>query len=162
MKRQLLAVCLLVLLSQSGVAADKYGGFKDMAKQQAGGYAAEKLNLPTAAPAGAKVYIISPKEGETVSSPVKVVFGLSGAGIAPAGMQSPNTGHHHLLIDAPTVDYTVPMPTTEQIKHFGGGQTETSLALKPGAHKLQLVFADWKHQSFNPTLASETINITVK
>ena len=163
MKRHTLALSLLVLMSSSVVAADKFGGLKDMAKTQAGSYAAEKLNLPTAAPAGAKVYLISPKEGETITGPVKVVFGLSGAGVAPAGAKDyPNTGHHHLLIDNPAVDYTVPLPATEQVKHFGGGQTETTLTLKPGTHTLQLVFADWKHQAFNPSLMSDKITITVK
>jgi hypothetical protein len=93
---------------------------------------------------------------------VKVQFGLSGAGIAPAGTQVEGTGHHHLLIDDPKVDLTQPMPATDNIKHFGKGQTETSLDLKPGKHTLQLVFADWKHQPFNPSIASDKITITVK
>ncbi len=167
MKPTLVTLCLLsATLAGSAVAAektDKYADYKAMAKQQAGNYAAEKLNLPTASPAGAKVYIISPKAGETVTSPVTVVFGLSGMGVAPAGIKDvQNTGHHHLLIDSPTVDYAVPLPMTDQVKHFGAGQTETSLALKPGTHTLQLVLGDWKHQPFNPNVQSEAITITVK
>jgi hypothetical protein len=142
--------------------ADTSPTWKDMAKQQANTKIAEKLNLPTAAPADAKAYIISPANGATVTGPVKVQFGLSGMGIAPAGTQFENTGHHHLLIDAPTVDYTLPLPTSEQVVHFGKGQTETTLTLKPGTHQLQLVFADWKHQAFTPTIQSEVITITVK
>ena len=87
---------------------------------------------------------------------------VPGMGVAPAGTQIANTGHHHLLIDDPTVDFTVPLPTSDQVLHFGGGQTETTIKLKPGKHTLQLVFGDWKHQAFNPTLASEKITITVK
>jgi hypothetical protein len=143
-------------------AADSTQTWKDMAKQQANNKLAEKLNLPTAAPADAKAYIISPADGATVTSPFKVQFGLTGMGIAPAGTQVENTGHHHLLIDAPTVDFTVPLPSNDQVKHFGKGQTETTLDLKPGTHKLQLVFADWKHQAFTPPVQSETITITVK
>lgn len=154
---------LATLLLGVGVAhADFAKDMKNAALQKAGNSAAEKLGLPTAAPAGAKVYIISPKDGDTVSSPVKVLFGLSGAGIAPAGTQVENTGHHHLLIDDPKVDLTVALPATDNIKHFGKGQTETSLDLKPGKHTLQLLFADWKHQPFNPSIASEKITITVK
>ncbi len=88
-----------LLLSASVAHADFASDMKDAAMQKAGNTAAEKLGLPTAAPANAKAYIISPKDGDTVSSPVKVQFGLSGAGIAPAGTQIENTGHYHLLID---------------------------------------------------------------
>ena len=70
--------------------------------------------------------------------------------------------NHHLLIDSPEVDFTKPLPASDQVKHFGGGQTETSLELKPGKHTLQLVFADWKHQPFNPSVQYEKITITVK
>ena len=115
----------------------------------------------TPSPAGAKVYIIEPKNGATVSSPVKVVFGLAAMGVAPAGVQKDNTGHHHLLIDNPAVE-AGPLPDNEQVKHFGGGQTETSLTLKPGKHTLQLVLGDWKHAPHNPPVQSESITITVK
>jgi len=107
------------------------------------------------------VYFIEPKDGATVKGPVKVVFGLSGMGIAPAGINQVNTGHHHLLIDDPAVDLTKPLPATDQVKHFGGGQTETTLDLKPGKHTLQLVLGDWKHQPHNPTLSSPKVTITV-
>ncbi|MGB0956638.1 MAG: DUF4399 domain-containing protein [Panacagrimonas sp.] len=123
---------------------------------------AQTLNLPTAAPEGAKVYIIEPKAGATVSSPVKIVFGLHGMGVAPAGVQNDNTGHHHLLIDDPQVNLSQPLPASEQVVHFGGGQTQTEVELSPGKHKIQLILADWKHQSFNPPLMSQKISITVE
>lgn len=141
---------------------DPYAAIKEAAKAQASNKMAEKFNLPSAAPAGAKVYIISPANDATVTSPVTVVFGLSGMGIAPAGTQIEGTGHHHLLIDDPTVDFALPLPTSEQVVHFGKGQTETTVKLKPGKHTLQLVLGDWKHQAFNPTLSSDKITITVK
>jgi hypothetical protein len=151
-----------LLLSISVAHADLAKDLKDAAIQKANNTAAEKLGIATPAPEGAMVYIISPKDGATVKGPVKVQFGLSGAGIAPAGTQIDGTGHHHLLIDDPQVDLTVPMPATDQIKHFGKGQTETTLTLKPGKHTLQLVLADWKHQPFNPSVSSTKITITVK
>jgi hypothetical protein len=166
MKSYFATLSLLTLLATPVLAAektDKFADYKNMAKQQAGNYAAEKLNLPTASPAGAKAYIISPKNGDTVTGPVTVLFGLSGMGVAPAGIKDvANVGHHHLLIDAPTVDFAAPLPMTDQIKHFGAGQTETQLTLKPGTHKLQLVLGDWKHQPFNPSVQSDVITITVK
>lgn len=111
---------------------------------------------------GAKVYFIEPKNGAEIKGPVKVVFGLSGMGVAPAGVQSENTGHHHVLIDGATADPNAPLPATEQVQHFGKGQTEATLALKPGKHTLQLVLGDYKHQPHNPPVMSEVITITVK
>jgi hypothetical protein len=116
----------------------------------------------TPAPAGARVYFLSPANGAELKGPVKVVFGLTGMGVAPAGTQKENTGHHHLLIDGPTIDTGKPLPTTDQVKHFGNGQTEATIELKPGKHTLQLVLGDWKHQPHNPPIMSETITITVK
>lgn len=117
--------------------------------------------LPSAT--GAEVYIVSPKAGARVKSPVTVVFGLKGMGIAPAGVKFDNTGHHHLLIDTSLpADLTMPLPATDNIKHFGKGQTETSLELTPGKHTLQLLFADYTHTPFNPNVASKKITITVE
>jgi len=93
---------------------------------------------------------------------VKVAFGLSGMGIAPAGTQFENTGHHHLLIDDPQIDFTQPLPQNDQIKHFGKGQTETSLTLPPGKHTLQLVLADLTHTPHDPAVISKKITITVE
>jgi hypothetical protein len=116
----------------------------------------------TASPAGAKVYIVSPADGATVKSPVKVVFGLSGMGVAPAGVQFENAGHHHLLIDAELpAELGQPLPATDNIRHFGKGQTEASIDLKPGKHTLQLVLGDHMHIPFAPVVASPKITITV-
>ncbi len=115
------------------------------------------------APAGAEVYIITPSNNATVHGPITVQFGLKGMGIAPAGIKFDNTGHHHLLVDTDVSELNLdaPMPATDKILHFGKGQTETSLTLAPGKHTLQLVFADYLHQSFDPPLLSKKITITV-
>jgi hypothetical protein len=114
------------------------------------------------APAGAEVYIISPKHGAKVTGPVTVLFGLKGMGIAPAGVKFDNTGHHHLLVDMDVPgDLSVPMPATETLLDFGKGQTQTTLTLAPGKHTLQLVFADLNHMALNPPLVSKKITITV-
>ena len=116
------------------------------------------------APAGAEVYFIAPHDGAKIHGPVTVVFGLKGMGIAPAGVQFANTGHHHLLVDTDLSDLKLdaPMPATDKILHFGKGQTETSLTLAPGKHTLEIVFADYLHQSFDPPLHSKKITITVE
>jgi len=116
-------------------------------------------------PAGAKVYIISPKDGETVSGTFTVQFGLKGMGIAPAGINLPDTGHHHMLVDVPDdqkPDFNIPLPSTENVLHFGKGQTQTELTLPPGKHTLQLVLGDYLHIPHTPPVVSEKITITVK
>jgi hypothetical protein len=116
----------------------------------------------TPSPAGAEVYIISPKNGATVHNPVHIQFGLKGMGIAPAGVKFDNTGHHHLLIDTDApADAGAPLPATDKIVHFGKGQTETSITLPPGKHTLQLLLADQNHVPHNPPVMSKKITITV-
>jgi Domain of unknown function (DUF4399) len=116
----------------------------------------------TKSPAGAEVYIISPQDGATVTSPVTIRFGLKGMGIAPAGIAFDNSGHHHLLIDADPPPLDKPFPTDAQHVHFGKGQTETTLELKPGKHTLQLVLGDQLHVPHDPPVVSKKITITVK
>jgi hypothetical protein len=116
----------------------------------------------TPRPAEAVLYMISPVDGDTVESPVTVRFGLKGMGVAPAGIDAPNTGHHHLVVDAPTPPLDLPLPADAQHIHFGGGQTETTLELPPGTHTLQLIFADKLHIPHDPPLVSDSITITVK
>ena len=114
-------------------------------------------------PAGAEVYIVSPKDGAKVKSPVTVVFGLKGMGIAPAGIKFDNTGHHHLLVDAEVpADLSQPLAANEHSLHFGKGQTETSLALTPGKHTLQLVLGDSTHTPHDPAVISQKITISVE
>ena len=114
---------------------------------------------------GATVYIISPKDGATVGKTFTVQFGLKGMGIAPAGVKLPDTGHHHLLVDvsdADKPDFNVPLPATDNVKHFGKGQTETELTLPAGKHTLQLVLGDYLHLPHNPAVVSKKVTITVK
>jgi len=116
----------------------------------------------TASPPGAEAYIISPKDGATVKSPVVVQFGLKGMGVAPAGVKFDNTGHHHLLIDTDApADPGAPLPATDKIVHFGKGQTEASVPLSPGKHTLQLLLGDQNHVPHNPPVISRKITITV-
>jgi len=118
----------------------------------------------TAAPPGASVYFINLKDGDTVTSPFKVQFGLTGMGVAPAGVEKPKTGHHHLLIDTTLSPEELKEPIASDAKHvhFGGGQTETVVTLPPGRHTLQLVLGDWTHIPFNPPIMSPVIAVTVK
>jgi hypothetical protein len=128
------------------------------AQEGAGGAALPR----TASPTGAEVYFVSPANGAEVTSPVTIRFGLRGMGVAPAGVTSPNTGHHHLLIDVAELPAdNLPLPATDQIRHFGLGQTEASLELPPGQHTLQLVLGDALHIPHDPPVRSDKITITV-
>lgn len=112
--------------------------------------------------ASAEVFIISPKDGEEVSSPVEVIFGLQGMGIAPAGINFPNTGHHHLLIDLDELpDLKSGIPADAQHLHFGKGQTQALIELDPGEHSLQLLLGDWMHVPHETPVVSEKIKILV-
>ena len=112
-------------------------------------------------PEGAKVYIISPTDGETVGTEVLVKFGLSGMGVAPAGTDQENTGHHHLIIDGeklPDMD----KPMGSDVMHFGGGQTEKLIKLEKGKHTLQMILGNYMHVPHNPPVVSEKIMINVE
>lgn len=112
-------------------------------------------------PAGARVYFISPQGGATVTSPVTVRFGLSGMGVAPAGIAMENTGHHHLLIDTGPPPFDQPVPADVKHLHFGKGQTEAVVPLAPGKHRLQLLLADHLHMPHDPPVVSDPVTITV-
>lgn len=127
--------------------------------------AAVAADLPrSAAPEDAELYFISPRDGDVVPATFTVQFGLSGMGVAPAGVDRENTGHHHLIIDVPDQDIPLdlPLPATEQFVHFGGGQTETEVTLTPGEHTLKLVLGNHLHIPHDPPVMSETITVTVK
>jgi hypothetical protein len=116
----------------------------------------------SSSPEKVMLYIISPQDGDTVSSPVKVIFGLNGMGVAPAGIKIKNTGHHHLLIDlAQLPDINLPIPSDEHHRHFGKGQTEAFIELDKGEHTLQLILGDHVHVPHEPPIISKKIRIKV-
>ncbi|MEM8577921.1 MAG: DUF4399 domain-containing protein [Pseudomonadota bacterium] len=118
----------------------------------------------------AEVYFVTLEDGATVQSPVRVVFGLSGMGVAPAGTEKEMTGHHHLLLnraaygeletDGEMMEFGI--PGDENHIHYGGGQTETALELEPGTYTLQLLLGDLDHIPHDPVIVSDQITITVE
>ena len=109
---------------------------------------------------GAKVSFISPKDGETVTTPVTIEFGLEGAEIRPAGENHPNSGHHHLIINGTSIQQGVVVPADEQHIHYGKGQTQATVPLAPGEYTLTMQFANFLHQSYGEA-GSTSIKITV-
>ena len=110
-----------------------------------------------------KLYFIEPKDGATVNGPVKIVFGLSGMGVAPAGIDFPNTGHHHLLVDLENLpDLNKPIPANKNHIHFGKGQTEAILELPKGKRTLQLLMGNYLHIPHKEPVISNKITIFIK
>jgi len=115
-----------------------------------------------AAPPGAKVAISSPAAGAVVKSPVTITFTVEGMALAPAGTNEPDTGHHHLLVDADIPALDQPIPKDAAHLHYGQGQTEAQVELAPGVHTLQLLLGDGNHVPHDPPVSSEQISITVE
>ena len=119
--------------------------------------------LISRSPDNAQVFIMEPGDGTTLSSPLTVKFGISNMTVAPAGENTPNSGHHHLLIDLDELpDLTLPLPASDQIIHFGGGQTATAINLEPGTHTLQLLLGNYLHIPHDKPVLSKKITITIE
>ena len=143
------AACALLLVAIAGLAN--------------GPRAETATGVPrTPSPEGVKLYFVTPADGATLKNLVTVRFGLTGMGVAPAGVDHPKTGHHHLLVDTDVPDSSIPIPNDEAHLHFGGGQTETTVELTPGTHTLQLLLGDMRHIPHDPPVVSEKITVTVE
>ena len=122
---------------------------------------AQRTGGPTPSGPGAEVYFIDLKDGTTVPAKLKIYFGLRNMGVAPAGSDRENSGHHHLLIDTELPPLDQPIPNDFNHLHFGAGQTETEITLKPGAHTLQLLMGDKDHIPHTPPVMSALIRVRV-
>jgi hypothetical protein len=111
---------------------------------------------------GARVFFIAPADGDTVSGPAQLEFGLIGMEVAPAGDDRPGSGHHHVIIDSELPPFGLPIPADDDHIHFGDGRSKTALTLPPGQHTLQMLFADHRHIPHDPPVFSERITITVE
>ena len=116
---------------------------------------------PSPSPAGAEVYFIDLKDGATVPATLKIYFGLRNMGVAPSGSDRENSGHHHLLIDTELPPLDQPIPNDFNHLHFGAGQTEAEITLKPGQHTLQLLLGDQNHIPHTPPVMSPRIRVNV-
>ena len=112
-------------------------------------------------PDGARVFFITPADGDTVTSPVNVQFGIEGMTVVPAGDATRHSGHHHLIVNAELPALGMPIPASENYIHFGDGSTSTNLELPLGQHTLQLLLGDHLHIPHDPPVSSEVITISV-
>ena len=158
MRTRIVPACfLLLLVSACG------GETPEPASTAAAAAKPELAALPrTASVAGASVYFISPADGDTVSNPVSVVFGIEGMQVVPAGENAPHSGHHHLLIDTDLPDLGLPIPKDAQHVHFGAGSSETEITLEPGQQTRQMLLGDHLHIPHDPPLVSDPITILVE
>ncbi|MCG2579167.1 DUF4399 domain-containing protein [Dechloromonas sp. XY25] len=114
-------------------------------------------------PANAEVFIIWPPDGAVIQGgKLWVRMGLRNMGIAPKGVDLPNVGHHHLLIDSELPPFDAPIPSDRNHLHFGAGDTEARIELPPGKHTLQLLLGDHNHTPHDPPVYSKRITITVQ
>ena len=164
MIRAILATFVVLSLAACGDS-----GSPPQAKKEADNGAVEMKSAPkpgeegrTPSPANAKVSITEPKDGATVKSPVTVKFAVEGMVLAPAGSDTPNSGHHHLLIDTKPDNSGAPIPADATHIHYGKAQAEGQVELSPGKHTLQDVFADKNHIPFVPPVQSDLVTITVE
>jgi hypothetical protein len=126
--------------------------------------AEQPLTLPprTTSPAGAAVFFVTPGDGDTVSNPVTIEFGIDGMSVVAAGAHQDHSGHHHLLVDTDPPEMGLPIPADASHFHFGDASTSTELTLAPGEHTLRLLLGDYLHIPHNPPVMSDPITITVK
>lgn len=114
------------------------------------------------APGNARLFFVTPNDGDTVENPVTIEFGLEGMDVARAGTDKPNSGHHHLIVDADLPDLDMPIPATDNYIHFGDGSKSTEITLEPGRHTLRLLLGDHLHIPHKPPVYSDEITITVE
>ena len=157
-----LTIALIIALI-IGLAACGEKPAKEAVETTQSAAVSEPQEIPrTASTQGASVFFITPADGDTVTNPINIEFGIAGMDVVKAGNNQPNSGHHHLLIDTGLPDLGLPIPANEHHVHFGDGSVSTQISLPPGVHKLQMLLGDHLHIPHNPPLTSAQITITVE
>ena len=162
MSTQKIGSLVVLLMLIAGCGAPEGGGEAPVAEPAQDSSRAPVALERAPAPADALAYFVVPSDGDTVTNPVTVQFGLEGMQVAAAGTFEEGSGHHHLLIDTGMPPLDQPIPKDEKHLHFGDGQTETTVELSPGEHTLLLVLGDGNHVPHDPPVVSKLITITVE
>lgn len=153
--------CIALLLTACDRSGNETASDTEVASEAPTEIAATTIPR-TPSPSGARVFIISPTDGATVSNPVKIEFGIEGMELAKAGDNKLNTGHHHLIVDAGMPDESLPIPANDNYIHFGDASASVELTLEPGSHTLCLLLGDHLHIPHDPPVISEMITIVVE
>ncbi len=156
------AIIVSIACSQQDAADAEPAASEKKAASEAVEVAAPAAMLRTASPDGASVYFITPVDGDTVTSPVSIEFGIEGMSVVKAGDSQPDSGHHHLLVDTDLPDFGLPIPADEHHIHFGDGSTSTEITLEPGKHTLRMLLGDHLHIPHDSPIMSDPITITVE
>jgi len=158
-------ILLVTILAFAVTACSQQTGDKAAAeaKAEASTGPTQPAGLPrTASVEGAGVFFISPADGDTLTNPITVEFGIKGMDVIKAGENAPHSGHHHLIIDAGLPELGLPIPADEHYVHFGDASTSTELILAPGTHSLRLLLGDYLHIPHEPPIMSDAITVTVE
>lgn len=156
-------VLLVLAITIAGCSKDTGEPVPGAAADAAPDTTSAPVSLPrTPAPDGARIFFVRPADGDTVSNPVVIEFGSEGVSIVKAGVDEPASGHHHLIIDAPLPNLSLPIPADDHYIHFGDGSARTERTLDPGKHTLQLLLGDHLHIPHDPPIVSDVITITVE
>ena len=158
-------ILLVTILAFAVTACSQQAGDNAAAEAEAEASTAptQAAGLPrTASVEGAGVFFISPADGDTLTNPITVEFGIKGMDVIKAGENAPHSGHHHLIIDAGLPELGLPIPADEHYVHFGDASTSTELDLAPGSHSLRLLLGDYLHIPHEPPIMSDAITVTVE
>lgn len=150
-----MALCLAACGERSGPAAEESSQPETVAEGNA-------ALAPTPSPEGARVFFITPANGDAASNPIHIEFGIEGMAVVKAGDNQTDSGHHHLLIDTDLPDLGLPVPADASHVHFGDGSKSTEITLEPGEHTLRLLLADYRHIPHDPPVFSDPITVTVE
>ncbi|RZP21793.1 MAG: DUF4399 domain-containing protein [Burkholderiaceae bacterium] len=101
------------------------------------------------------------KDGDVLSSPINLEFGVEGFELAPSGSIGERVGHHHLLVNCDSIMNGLVIPRDVNHIDFGNSETQGTIELEAGSYLLTLQFADGTHRSFGEKM-SESGEITVK
>ena len=107
------------------------------------------------------VFFKNVKDGDVLSSPINLEFGVEGFELAPSRFIGERVGHHHLLVNRDSIIKGVVIPRDVNYIDFGNSETQGTIELEAGSYLLTLQFADGTHRSFGEKM-SESVEITVK
>jgi hypothetical protein len=103
------------------------------------------LALAACSTAEPSLRVTSPRDGEQVTSPVRVEVSLRDFELRIAGSFSEGKGHLHILVDVGCVETGRTIPSGEGYVHLWRGEPSGEVELEPGEHTLCVQAGDGTH-----------------